>query len=144
MPKHAILVTWRNMENAVIPDFIGRLTERHPGHFHRLYFDEAQVDAKVREIVAGVPDDEPLKVYSCGHGYTGRDQICDHSGKKVKTVQDLTVLLSGWLAGRGTAKDTSHLTRVDMVSCLFGRSPDGQANSSPAAKLHQNLTAKHI
>src|SRR5262245_50111429 len=143
MPTHAILVTWKNMD---VANFVGRAEKKYGAHFHRLYFDDgAALGEQLREVVAKeVGNDNPLKIYICGHGGAGLDHIRDNDQTRVKTLGELAELLRDGLQDRSTSMDESNRTRVDMISCLFGRSPDGLANTSSAAKLHQALINKGV
>src|SRR5262245_7198996 len=133
LPPLAILVTWHNMDNTALPDFIARAKLKYKDRFHRLYFDDANLREELRTILAkkdvGV---RLVKIYIAGHGGAGLDNIRDNTQTQVKTLSELAELLRYGLLDCPTSKDTSYLTRVDMISCLFGRSPDGLANSSSA------------
>ncbi|MCD9033577.1 hypothetical protein LDO32_17835 [Luteimonas sp. Y-2-2-4F] len=139
MPDHAVLVTWRNMEPRVLPHFITRAQAKYGPRFHRIYFDGAASD-ELRAWSRNVPAGDRMKIYISGHGGVGADYITDDTQQVRKTVDELVDLLYEALSGRGTLKSTSRLCQVNMVSCLFGRTPDGRAGSSPAAKLHEGLS----
>ncbi|MFC3651511.1 hypothetical protein ACFONN_08170 [Dyella humi] len=138
MPTHAVLITWRNMEPKVLPDFISRAQTKYGGNFHRIYFDGSATD-DLRNWVRGIPAGDRIKMYISGHGDVGIHYITDDTQTVKKTVDDLIDLVTDGLHGRETSKATSGMCQVNMLSCLFGRTPDGRANSSPAAKLHDGL-----
>jgi|GEM_PF-1437485 len=144
MPKHAILITWRNMEPKVLPAFIERAKIKYGENLKRLYFENASVQESLKRNVDEVAAEESLKIFISGHGGTGIDYITDDSQRIKKTVPELVDLLAFALAKRAKSTDTSSLTQVSMISCLFGRTPDGMSASSPAAKVHTGLAAKGI
>ncbi|RUL76685.1 hypothetical protein [Dyella choica] len=139
MPTHAVLVTWQNMEPKVLPNFISKATAKYGANFHRIYFD-GSTTTNLRNWVRGIPGDERIKLFISGHGGVGIDYITDDTQTVKKNVDELVDLVSDGLQGRNTSKATSQLCQVNMISCLFGRTPDGRANTSPAAKLHDGLT----
>lgn len=141
---HAILLTWRNMEPKVLPHFIARAANKHGADFHRLYFDSDTVAADLVTLVSTIPNNERLKVYISGHGGVGIDYITDDTEARRKTVPELVELLAPALADRAQDRAQAANTQVNMVSCLFGRSPDGQSGTSPAAKLHQALADRDV
>jgi hypothetical protein len=141
---HAILLTWKNMEARVLPHFIARAAGKYGADFHQLYFDSGTVSADLVTRVAEIPNGERLKVYISGHGGVGVDYITDDTELRRKTVPELVELLAPALAERAPDRDEAANTQVNMVSCLFGRTPDGQSGSSPAAKLHQGLADRGV
>lgn len=138
MPTQAVLVTWRNMENRVLPEFIAKAQAKYGGAFQRLYFD-GDVRGPLAAWVAAAPAVDRLKIFISGHGGTGMDFITDDTQARRKTVDDLVDLLTDALMPRHTARATSASCQVNMLSCLFGRSPDGLATNTPAARLHEGL-----
>lgn len=136
---HAVLITWQNMEPKVLPRFISKATTKYGANFHRIYFD-GNTAGNLNALVRGIPADERLKIFISGHGGVGIDYITDDTQTVRKSVDELIDLVMDGLHGRDTRKATSNLCQVNMVSCLFGRTPDGRANTSPAAKLHDGLT----
>lgn len=139
MPTHAVLITWQNMEPKVLPSFIGKATIKYGANFHRIYFD-GSTTTNLRSWVRGVPEGERIKIFISGHGGVGIDYITDDTQTVRMSVEELVDLVSDGLQGRSTSKATSNLCQVNLISCLFGRTPDGRVNSSPAAKLHDGLT----
>lgn len=138
MPTRAILITWRNMDARVLPAFIAKAQHKYAGNFHRLYFDDA-LNQPLRDLVASFPATDRLKIYISGHGGTGINYITDDTQTQKKTVDDLVDLLSDALMRRDTSRQTSAQCQINMISCLFGRTADGSATSTPAAKLHEGL-----
>jgi len=138
MPTHAVLITWRNMEPKVLPGFISRAQTKYGGNFHRIYFDGSATQ-DLQHWVGGIPAEDRIKIFISGHGNVGVHYITDDTQTVKKTVDDLVDLVSDGLHGRATSKATSRMCQVNMISCLFGRTPDGRANSSPAARLHDGL-----
>jgi len=141
---HAILLTWRNMEPRVLPHFIARAQAKYGGDFHRVYFDSDTVGTDLTALVAAVPGADRLKIFISGHGGIGMEFITDDTQARRKTVQELIDLLVPALAARCGDRADCARTQVNMVSCLFGRSADGVAISSPAAKLHQGLADRDV
>jgi len=126
------------MDVKVLPAFIAKAQLKYAGNFHRLYFDDA-VSQPLQDLVNGIPKTDRLKIYISGHGGTGIDYITDDTQTRKTTVDDLIDLLSDALQRRGTTKQTSGACQINMLSCLFGRTADGSATSTPAAKLHEGL-----
>jgi hypothetical protein len=141
---HAILVTWRNMEPRVLPHFIAKAQAKYGADFHQVYFDSETVGAELTELVAAVPAADRLKIFISGHGGVGIEFITDDTQARRKSVQELIDLLVPALAARCADRADCARTQVNMVSCLFGRSADGVAISSPAAKLHQGLAERDV
>jgi hypothetical protein len=141
MPTHAILVTYKDMEPGVLPEFINRASQKYGTNFTRLYFDSYALKGKLYLAVRGVPATDKLKIYISGHGGTGIDYITNDAQNQKQTVEDLTKLLSFALHERATSVGSCGDTEVNMISCLFGRTPDGRMDTSPAAKLHRQLAS---
>ena len=139
----AILLTWRNMLPGVLPALVQRLAGKYGPGYTQIFFD----DQNFRDqLAAAVPDNTaiPLKIYISGHGNVGVDYITDHTQTQQKTVQQLASLLTGALEWRATERAQSGATQINMISCLFARTPDGSAYTSPAAKLHAALATAGI
>ncbi|WP_035059383.1 hypothetical protein [Andreprevotia chitinilytica] len=134
-----ILITWRNMLPNVLSQFQERMQTKHKDNgYEELYFD----DGPLKAVLHGkVPADraERVKIYISGHGGVGIDFITDDTEKIKQTVDDLAAMLAFALRDRATSKAESAATQINMISCLFARTPDGGAHSSPAAKLHKKL-----
>jgi hypothetical protein len=126
------------MENKVLPDFIAKAAGKYGDNFHRLYLDD-RINGSFTDLVETVPKDERLKIYVSGHGGVGIDFITDDTQQRKFTVDDLVDLLADGLMSRNTTKATSGLCQVNMISCLFGRTVNGRADSAPAAKVHSGL-----
>lgn len=135
----AVLITWQNMEPRVLPSFISKATAKYGANLHRIYFD-GNAASNLNALVRSIPADERLKIFISGHGGVGIDYITDDTQTVRKSVDELIDLVMDGLHGRDTRKATSNLCQVNMVSCLFGRTPDGRSNTSAAAKLHDGLT----
>jgi hypothetical protein len=139
----AILLTWRNMLPNVLATLVQRLAGKYGRGYTEIFFD----DQNFRDqLAAAVPDDIaiPLKIYISGHGNVGVDHITDDSQTRQKTVQQLASLLTDALEWRATERAQSGATQINMISCLFARTPDGSAYTSPAAKLHAALARSGI
>lgn len=125
--------------------FAPRAAEKHRDNgFEVVYFDSAQDHPGVSLAVhlrARIPAslDERVKLYISGHGGIGCDFITDDTEAQRQTVDQLARLLIEALGHRATATARCSQTQINMVSCLFARSPNGVAESSPAAKLHRKL-----
>ena len=143
MANHAILITWRNMETKVLADFIAKTGAKYGGNFSRVYFD-GDAATEFAEKVAAIPQEDALKIYISGHGGTGILYITDDTQTRKQTVDDLIGLLVPALQRRGTSSANSKHTTVNMISCLFGRTADGAAGNTPAARLHQGLMQKGV
>jgi hypothetical protein len=144
MATHAILVTYKDMESGVLPEFISRATQKYGALFTRLYFDSGTLKGKLYFAVRGVPVTDKLKIYISGHGGTGIDYIMNDAQNQKQTLEDLAKLLSFALRERATSPAACADTEVNMISCLFGRTPDGRMDTSPAAKLHRELATWHV
>ena len=138
MPTHAILITWDNMLPKVLVRFKAKAQAKYGAEYHELIFGDNLV-SDLSDLITSIPNDDPLRIYISGHGGTGIDYITDDSQLIRKTVDELVDLLTDGLSQRPTSKDNSAHTKVIMISCLFGRTPNGQAMVSPAAKLHDGL-----
>jgi hypothetical protein len=133
-----------------LAQFVPRMHKKHSANgFEIVYFDSAQdhpgqsVEDYLRAIIPIDPN-ERVKLYISGHGGIGCDFITDDTEAQRQTVDQLALLLTHVLADRETEAARCSQTQVNMVSCLFARSPDGAANTSPAAKLHRKLMDNHI
>ncbi|MGS0743818.1 hypothetical protein ACVBEF_18680 [Glaciimonas sp. GG7] len=144
MSDHAIIITWRDMEGRVLPHFIARANLKYKGNLHLLYFDNASINQELKSVVATIGKNDRLKIFISGHGDTGMHYIGDNSHTRRKSVDDLVDMLKNALMQRDTSKAASALTQVNMVSCLFGRTSDGSATSTPAAKLHEGLATAGV
>jgi hypothetical protein len=161
MATHAILLTWLDMVMPVLPDFIARAKGKYGANYSHLFFDEGDaVKQRLKEAVDAVPvaetlpnfysadsdrqEEYPLKIFICGHGGTGLDYITDNTQTRKQTVEDLIDLLAHALKDRATEPAASRYNQVNMLACLFGRTPDRSARNSPAAKLHQGLAARKV
>jgi hypothetical protein len=140
MPKHAILVTYNDMEGEVLREFIAKAQKKYDANFSRLYFDSGALATDLTNKVRAVPADEKLKIYVSGHGGTGKDYIMNDAETKKQTIQDLGKLLASALKDRATSANTE----VNMISCLFGRTPDGSSDTAPAVKLHRDLCTRGV
>lgn len=139
-----ILITWRNMLPKVLPELSANLKLKHKDNgYEELFFDDGP---PADTLLGKIPRDlgERVKIYISGHGGVGIDFITDDTETRKKTVDDLATLLSHALRDRATSKRDSAATQINMVSCLFARTPDGCAFTSPAAKLHKKLADNHI
>jgi len=94
--------------------------------------------------VAQVPAETRLKLFVSGHGGVGIDYITDHTRTVKRTVPELATLLTQALRDRAGNAAQSGRTEVNMLSCLFGRTTDGQASSSPAARLFAALLSAGV
>ena len=139
MPKHAILVTYTDMTVSILTEFVAKATQKYGANFSQLDFDSGSLATDLTNAVNAVPADDKLKIYISGHGGTGIDYIMNNGENKKQTVTDLAKLLGTALQARATAQNKSADTEINMISCLFGRTPDGSADKSPAAKLHREL-----
>jgi len=117
--------------------------------FEIVYFDGAPehppetLPTRLRSIVPANLA-ERVKLYISGHGGTGHDFITDDTQVQRQTVDQLASLLKKVLDHRATVPEQCARTQINMVSCLFARSPDSAAHTSPAAKLHRKLLDNHI
>jgi hypothetical protein len=109
-----------------------------------VFFDDDMEKHELKRLVDAVPADEPLKIYISGHGGTGIDYITANDMNRKRTVRDLFQVLKYGLKDRATVMASAPLTQVCMLSCLFARTPDGNVNTSPAAKLHQELATARV
>ncbi|MCD9007079.1 hypothetical protein LDO31_12705 [Luteimonas sp. XNQY3] len=141
MTDDGVLVTWRNMELKVLPHFLYRAMTKYPA-FERYYFGEMP-EERLRAWVRGRPG-RAIKIYIAGHGGTGIDHITDDSETSTRTVVDLIDLIEYGLGDRATRKADCGACRIDMLACLFARTPDGRAASSPAARLHAGLAERGV
>jgi hypothetical protein len=91
-----------------------------------------------------VPITDVLEVCICGHGNIGIDYIANNANNAKISVKDLARILVAGLGARANSKQTASLTRINMLSCLFGRSVDRSYEKSPAGKLHQALMDKRV
>jgi hypothetical protein len=134
-----LLITWRNMIPKVLPELSANLKLKHAASgYEELFFD----DGPLQDVLLGkIPADraERVKIYISGHGGVGIDYIADDTETHKKTVDELAALLGHALRNRANSKAECAATQINMVSCLFARTPDGNATTSPAAKLHQKL-----
>lgn len=143
MATHAVLVTWQNMETKVLAQLLTRASAKYGARFTRVHFDGGGASAGLLAAVRGVPATDRLKVFVSGHGNTGTDNITDDTQTQKQTIGELVTLLATGLAPRATTAETSSHTQVTMVSCLFGRTPDGTSLSS-AERLHRALAARRV
>src|SRR5688572_1919876 len=98
--RHAILLTWQNMEPEILNKFITFGQQKY-AVFTRVYFNNgATVKQRLKAAVDAVPAAVPLKVYISGHGGTGVDYITDNTQNKKQTVRDLIQLLKFALGAR--------------------------------------------
>ena len=139
MPTHAILVTYRDMLTGVLPEFTTKAEGKYGDRFKRLYFDSAALKGELYDAVKSTPASDKLKIYISGHGGTGVQYITNDAQNRKQTVDDLARLLYFGLSRRATSWAASSNTEVNMVSCLFGRTPDGRLEGSPAVLLHRKL-----
>jgi len=144
MPTHAILITYKDMETKVLPEFITKARDKYGDRFTQLYFDSAVLKGKLYVAIKAIPDGDRLKIFISGHGGTGIQYITDDAQVRKQTVGDLISLLRYALRERATSWADSQDTEVNMVSCLFGRTPDGGLQGCPAVRLHQELTTWHV
>ena len=144
MPTSAILVTYKDMEPGVLPEFIKKATIKYEEYFKRLYFDDAGLKAYLRREVNETPAKGKLKIFISGHGGTGIQCITNDAQNRKQTVEDLTNLLHYALQKRATDPRNSKDTEVNMVSCLFGRTPVGGLGQCPAVRLHLELCRRHV
>jgi hypothetical protein len=128
----------------VISEFVTKARAKYAANFKQLYFDSGTLTGKLSREVSSVPAADKLKLYVSGHGGTGIDYITDDSKTRKQTVKDLANLLARALQDRATDPNTSADTEVNMISCLFGRTPDGSSDQSPAAKLHKELFQRGV
>lgn len=139
-----ILITWRNMLPRVLMDFSTKMAEKHKDKgYEELYFDDGPLEDDLHSKIPG-DTAQKVKIYISGHGGTGIDYIADDTETRKKTVDELATLLTRGLRDRATIKGASANTQVNMISCLFARTPDGSAFTSPAAKLHRKLADNGI
>lgn len=139
---HAILITWRNMSKVTV-SFKARAEKKYEQSFHEIFFD-GDAAGELKKVVQDVKAEEKLKVYICGHGGTGIEYIADDTHSQKKTIVELIDLLVFGLQPRKTFKESSGDTAIVMLSCLFGRTADGHAKTTPATKLHLGLTQKDV
>jgi hypothetical protein len=146
MPTHAILVTYKDMEPKVLPEFITKARGKYGDDgFKQLYFDAGEgLKGKLHDAVWDVPDEDRLKIFISGHGGTGIQYITADDQVRKQTVDDLARLLHFALSDRATSPQNSKNTEVNMVSCLFGRTPIGGMEQCPAVRLHQELGRRHV
>lgn len=144
MEKHAILLTYMDLEADQLSQFIPKAEQKYKS-FKQLYFDNpGTLKDELHAAVLNVLDADKLKIYICGHGGTGIDYIMNNALNRKQTLEDLENLLCFALKERATSPDTSALTEVNMISCLFGRTADGRSDSSPAVKLHLKLASRGV
>jgi len=144
MPTHAILITYRDMVSKV-SEFIKKAQDKYGRRFEQLYFDSGyQLTLSLDDAVRKIPEDEKLKIFISGHGGTGSQYITADDRVRKQTVGDLAMLLADGLINRATSMGDSANTEVNMVSCLFGRTPDGGLDRCPAVLLHRKLAAKEV
>jgi hypothetical protein len=145
MPTSAILVTYRDMEPKVLPEFITKARDKYrDDRFKRLYFDDAGLKDSLLRAVDDIPADQKLKIFISGHGGTGIQYITADDQVRKQTVEDLTSLLKYALKQRATSRANSANTEVNMVSCLFGRTPVGGLGQCPAVRLHLELCRENV
>jgi hypothetical protein len=139
------LITYEDMKPKVLPAFIERTQAKYDDRFIQLSFDSgAELSDSLRDAVRKISDEDKLKIFISGHGGTGIQYITDDSQNRKQTVDDIAQLLRIGLSERATSRAASADTEVNMVSCLFGRTPDGRVDGSPAVCLHRKLCAWDI
>jgi hypothetical protein len=144
MATHAILITYMDMETK-ISEFIKKAQDKYSGRFTRLYFDSGFAMAEsLREKVDKIHEKDRLKIYISGEGDTGIQYITANDRVRKQTVDNLAWVLEHALEARATSMGASANTEVNMVSCLFGRTPDGGLDRCPAVLLHRKLAAKEV
>jgi hypothetical protein len=146
MPTSAILVTYKDMEPKVLREFITKARAKYGDRFSQLYFDDSAMWLKdsLRRAVNETPAGQKLKIFISGHGGTGIQYITDDAQVRKQTVENLASLLEFALKYRATARDNSANTEVNMVSCLFGRTPVGGLGQCPATNLHLELCRRLV
>ena len=140
----AILVTYRDMETNVLTEFIAKAKTKYAGRFTQLYFDNGALKGQLLAAVKKVSDQEKLKVFISGHGNAGIPYITDDAKVRRQTLDDLAGLLRVALRERAASPNNSQNTEVNMISCLFGRTPDGGVESISAVQLHRKLATWHV
>ena len=64
MPTHAILITYKDMETKVLPEFITKARDKYGDRFTQLYFDSAVLKGKLYVAIKAIPDGDRLKILS--------------------------------------------------------------------------------
>ncbi|HVE08970.1 MAG TPA: C80 family cysteine peptidase [Paraburkholderia sp.] len=130
--------------------FVPHMEDKHRGNAFEIVFFDGAADhpgvSLANHLRSKVPADpeERLKLYISGHGGVGIDYITDDTQSQRISVNELATLLAEVLAHRATVAANSAKTQINMVSCLFARTPDGAAHTSPAARLHRRLIDQGI
>jgi len=138
--KHAIMISYADLASNVLPDFVAKQKAKHGDNFHQLWFDRGEKESQLmRHIVERIPANDGLKVFICGHGNIGIEFVTDDSESRKQTLDDIARFLIYGLGSRCIAKDQAAKTRINMIACRFGRTPDGTADKIPAVMLHQKL-----
>jgi hypothetical protein len=144
MPAHAILITYRDLEYQHTR-LVSKATLKYEGRFQRFYFDSGfSLRFSLLNVADRIPKTDKLKIFISGHGDTGSQYITANDRVRKQTVDDLAFLLSEGLRRRATSMGDSANTEVNMVSCLFGRTPDGGLDGVPAVRLHRKLAAEEV
>jgi hypothetical protein len=143
--KHAIMISYADLASNVLPDFVAKQKAKHGDNFHQLYFDRGEYEPKLmRDIVERIPADDGLKVFICGHGNIGIEFVTDHSESRKQTLNDIARFLGYGLGSRCLSIEKAAKTRINMIACRFGRTPDGTADKIPAVMLHQKLFQRRL
>ena len=83
----AILVTYRDMEPKVLPEFITKARDKYrDDRFKQLYFDDAGLKDSLLRAVDDIPADQKLKIFISGHGGTGIQYITADDQVRKQTV----------------------------------------------------------
>jgi len=144
MPTHAVLITYRDMLPKVLSKFTTRTQNKYQNGYHIVYFDSGTLKGQLVRIVSGINKASRLKIFISGHGGVGIDYITNDAQDKKQTIEDISGILSLALINRAKTSASCASTEINMISCLFGRTPDGTSGSSPAAKLHGELRARGV
>jgi hypothetical protein len=143
--KHVVLLTYMDMEASVLPDFVAKEERKHKENFHKAYFDNGIPAAiALGKLVMAFPPNEGLKIFIAGHGTTGVQYITDDSQRRKQSVDDIVKFLKLALYGRYFDEDDKPInrdakTRINMIVCRFGRTPDGSLDNIPAVMIHRKL-----
>ncbi|MFT3775445.1 MAG: hypothetical protein QM820_59620 [Minicystis sp.] len=148
MPKQRVLLTFCDMIAGHPGITISmKLQSRHDPDLTIVMLDGprglAEAQAKLDQAL-DVPPNEQVKIYILGHGNVGTDSICNNANDQRVTLSQLAECLAvPRMVSRSQSAVRCHLTTVSMISCLFGRTADGNRGSSAAAKLHL-LLGEHL